>query len=150
MIQKEIEKCINEYLEGQEYFLVEVQVKTGNVINVSIDGDEGVSIEECVKVSRYIESKFDRDQEDYELRVSSPGIDRPFKMKRQYIKYLEREIQVVTLDEIKREGVLKSVSEEGIGMQVKQGKKVKEQIHENILFTKIKEAKPVISFKTKD
>jgi ribosome maturation factor RimP len=148
MVKTEIEHIINDYLEGKPIFLVEVQVKKGNVINVFIDGDKGVKIDECVKISRLIESTFDREVEDYELLVSSPGAERLFTMKRQYNKYLDREIMVTTKDEIKREGKLKSISQEGIELEIKIGKKGQEIRIENILFSDIREAKPVISFKT--
>jgi ribosome maturation factor RimP len=147
MIKADIENTIEQYLLDQPVFLVEVQVKKGNVINVFIDGDKGVSIDDCVRITRLIESKFDRDIEDYELRVSSPGIERPFGMKRQYNKYLEREITVITKDNVKKEGILKSISSEGIEMAVKMGKKEKETSMKKILFSDIKEGKPVISFK---
>ena len=148
MVKTEIEHIINDYLEGKQVFLVEVQVKKGNVINVFIDGDKGVKIDECVKISRLIESTFDREVEDYELLVSSPGAERPFAMNRQYNKYLNREIMVTTKDEIKREGMLKSISQEGIELEIRIGKKGQEIRIENILFSDIREAKPVISFKT--
>ena len=148
MVKSEIENIINNYLKGQPFFLVEVQVKKGNVINVFIDGDKGVTIAECVKINRLIESKYDRDIEDYELKVSSPGIERPFIMIRQYNKYIDREIMVITGEDNKREGILKSISKEGIELEVKAGKKEKEIRIENILFSEILEAKPVISFKS--
>jgi ribosome maturation factor RimP len=144
MVQKEIENIVNEFLEGKAFFLVEVQVKKGNVVNVFVDGDQGINIDECVKISRFIESNFDRDEEDYELRVSSPGIDRPFQLIRQYNKYLEREISILTNDERSIEGVLKSVTSDEIKLELKPGKKEKEIKTENILFAEIKEAKPVI------
>lgn len=147
MVKSDIENIIEDYLADQPVFLLEVQVKKGNVVNVFIDGDKGVTIDDCVKITRLIESKFDRDIEDYELRVSSPGIERPFVMKRQYNKYLEREITVITKEDIKKEGILKSISGEGIEMTVKMGKKEKEISMEKILFSDIKEGKPVISFK---
>jgi ribosome maturation factor RimP len=148
MLVREIENIVSTYLEGQEYFLVEAQLKKGNVINVFVDGDRGVSIKECVKISRFIESKLDRDKEDYELRVSSPGIDKPFKMKRQYNKYIGREIQVLTTEEKIWEGLLVSVGEEDIGLQIKQSKKGSELLTKHILFVDVMEARPVISFKT--
>jgi ribosome maturation factor RimP len=148
MVKSDIENIIEQYLADQPVFLVEVQVKKGNVINIFIDSDKGVTIDECVKITRLIESKFDRDIEDYELRVSSPGIERPFVMNRQYNKYLDREIVVITNAEIKKEGILKSISGEGIEMAVKMGKKEKDISLEKILFSDIKEAKAVISFKS--
>ena len=148
MVKADIENSIVQYLFDQPVFLVEVLVKKGNVIDVFIDGDKGVTIEDCVRITRFVESKFDREVEDYELRVSSPGIERPFVMNRQYNKYLEREITVITKENIKKEGTLKSVNEEGIEMAVKSGKKSKEISMEKLLFSDIKEAKAVISFKS--
>jgi ribosome maturation factor RimP len=148
MVKSDIENIIEHYLADQPVFLVEVQVKKGNVINIFIDSDKGVTIDECVKITRLIESKYDRDIEDYELRVSSPGIERPLVMNRQYNKYLDREIEVITNAEIKKKGTLKSISGEGIEMAVKMGKKEKEISLEKILFSDIKEAKAVISFKS--
>ena len=149
MVKLDIENIVKEYLEGQPLFLVEVQIKKGDVINVFIDGDKGVIIDDCVKITRLIEARFDRNIEDYELRVSSHGIERPFMMNRQYNKYLEREIMVITTDDTKREGILKSISAESIELEVKVGKNGKDISKEKILFSEIKEAKPVISFKTK-
>jgi ribosome maturation factor RimP len=148
MVKADIENTIEQYLVDQPVFLVEVLVKKGNVIDVFIDGDKGVTIDDCVRITRLIESKFDREIEDYELRVSSPGIERPFVMNRQYNKYLEREITVITKENIKKEGILKSISGDGIELAIKPGKKEKEIKMEKIQFSEIKEAKAVISFKS--
>ncbi len=76
--------------------MVEVSVNKKNVINVIVDGDEGMPISECVAVSRQIEGRYDRDEEDYELKVSSAGLDRPFKLLMQYKNYVGKEIVVLT------------------------------------------------------
>lgn len=149
MNKNDIETVVNSYLEGKIAFLVEVEVRKGNVINVYIDSDNGVNIKECVDITRLIESKFDRDKEDYELRVSSPGLDRPFKLLRQYNKYVGHEIIVLVNDNRKMEGELMSLSDEGIELLIKTGKKASDQKTERLLFTEIKEAMPAISFKSK-
>lgn len=144
--KKKIEKLVNESVEGSDKFLVEVSVSSANVVDVFVDGDDGISIRECVKISRLIESTFDREIEDYELRVSSPGLSRPFKMIRQYKKYVDREIIVVTNEDKKINGMLKSVSDNGFQLERKKGKKGKEIVLEEYLFDNIKEAKPYVGF----
>jgi ribosome maturation factor RimP len=147
MDAKKIENIVNEFLKDGEYFLVDVEVRKGNVVNVWVDGDNGITIDECVRISRLIESNFDRDDEDYELRVSSPGLDRPFKMLRQYKKYIGKEINIKTNSEEKFIGTLKSISEEEVEIEKRLGKK--EKMGETLILRldEIKEAKPVISFK---
>ena len=141
-----IEKIVNESVTGTDKFLVDISVSSANVVDVFVDGENGISIQECVKISRLIETSFDREVEDYELRVSSPGLSRPFKIIRQYKKYVNREIEVVGNDDKKVKGVLKSVSENGFKLERKKGKKGKEIVLEEYLFDGIKEAKPFIGF----
>ncbi len=144
--KNEIEEIVNKSITGTDKFLVDISVSSTNVVEVFVDGDNGISIQECVKISRLIESSFDRDVEDYELRVSSPGLNKPFKMIRQYKKYVNREIEVVNNDDKKVKGVLKSVSENGFELERKKGKKEKERVLEEYLFDNIKEAKPFVGF----
>jgi ribosome maturation factor RimP len=145
--KKNIEQVVEKFLSGTNKFLVEIKVSSANVIDVYVDGDDGISISECVAISRQIERTFDREQEDYELHVSSPGLTKPFVLLRQYEKYIGREIKVLTMDDEKKQGVLKSVSNEEIEIEFKIGKKGQEIKLEKLLFDNIKEAKPVISFK---
>ncbi len=146
MDSKKIENIVNSYLKHGEYFLVEVDVRKGNVINVLVDGDNGITIDECVKISRNIESHFDRDEEDFELRVSSPGLNKPFKLLRQYIKYIDRKIEIVTNDDKRITGILKSCSESNIEIEVITCKKEKIAVIRDLQLNEIKNAKPVISF----
>ena len=81
MIEKSVvSQLVEEWLEGKDYFLVDVTVSPDNRIVVEIDHAEGVWIEDCVELSRFIESKLDREQEDFELEVGSAGIGQPFKV----------------------------------------------------------------------
>jgi ribosome maturation factor RimP len=85
MISKEqIMNIIQQKVEEENYFVVDVEVKTSNKIIVHLDGDQGVPIDFCVSVSRLIEHTLDRETEDFELEVSSPGIGQPFKVHRQF------------------------------------------------------------------
>jgi ribosome maturation factor RimP len=144
--KNKIEEAVNEYLRETDKYLVHLEVKKGNVINVFIDGDNGVDIDDCVNVSRMIESRFDRDIEDYELRVSSPGTDVPFKLNRQYKRYIHRQISVTLKDKSMVTGTLKSVNEHSITLEVKKGKKKLEKELMEIFFDDIFQGKPVITF----
>jgi len=144
--KRKIETIVNAHVKGTDKFLVDISVSAGNVVDVFVDGDEGISIKECVKISRMIESEFDREIEDYELRVSSAGLTKPFKLLRQYKKYLNREIEVTDLENKKVVGILKSVSDNGFELELKKGKKSKEVVLEEFSFDAIKGAKPYIGF----
>lgn len=149
MIEKsKIESIVNEFVEGTDQYLVDVYITSTNVIDVFVDSDSGISIKQCVQISRKIENTLDRETEDFELRVSSPGIDQPFKIQRQYIKYKDRNIEVLLKDQNKIEGKLTLVGEKGIKLQYKVGKKKEaKQMSKTLSYEDIVEAKPVISFK---
>ena len=91
MIDKqELTQAINEYIDGTSLFLVEVKVSPANEIVVTIDSEDSIDIDTCVSLSRHIESKFDREQEDYELEVGSAGLSSPFVVLRNIRNMLER------------------------------------------------------------
>ncbi len=156
MIENKIKTLINNYLEGTEKFLVELKITPSNKIIVEIDSDNFVAIEDCVKLSRFIESNLDRDVEDFELQVSSAGLGKPLILKRQYVKNIGRNVEILLNDGLKKSGVLKSVDEDGLELEEdnrpvnKKGKKInKNQIVKsviNILFTDINETKIIASF----
>jgi ribosome maturation factor RimP len=140
-------------LEDTGNYLVEVTVSPMNKIRVTIDNFKGISIQECVEVSRFIEEQLDRETEDYELEVSSPGLDQPFKVLQQYKKYTGREVEVKFADGQKAEGKLISANEKEIEIEqsVKEkvdGKKGKQLVTKNISipFEQIKETKIIIKF----
>src|ERR1700754_1993854 len=91
--------------EGDSY-LVDVTVSASNKIRVTIDNFRGISIQECVTMSRWIENQLDREQNDFELEVTSPGLDQPFKVLKQYEKNIGREVEVIFSDGQKTEGKL--------------------------------------------
>ena len=140
MINKEtITELIEELIQETDIFLVEVAVKAGSVIRIQVDRPDGISIDECVQLSRYLNGKLDRDVEDFSLEVSSPGLGSPFKVKQQFEKNLGRPIDVLFSDGSRMHSKLKSVSDEGIILEVKEGDK-------DIKFEEIKTAKAIISF----
>lgn len=142
-----IKKIVTDLIENTDQFLVGVEIKSGNVINVFMDGDQGISIGQCSKISRHIEAQFDREEEDFDLRVSSPGLDKPLKLKRQFLKYIDRDIEVDLKEGKPLKGKLLSYSDTGLELEVKKDKKSKELVIVPVLHENVKQAKPVISFK---
>jgi ribosome maturation factor RimP len=143
----------NEYLKDSSSYLVEVSIGTGNNITIEIDNDEGVDIDECVALSRFIESKLDRENDDFELTVTSAGLTSPLKTLRQYKKFEGKEVEVLGKDGRKYKGELKSSNEDGftiiITTKVKpEGSKRKVEISEeiNFKFEEIKHTKYLIRF----
>jgi ribosome maturation factor RimP len=136
-------------------FLVDISVNERNIINVFIDSYDGLTINQCIAVSRHVERSLDREEEDFELHVSSPGLTESFVIKEQYIKNTERNIEVVsTASDKKMEGVLLEVGEEGIVLETSKREKVeghkKKQLvvkKHSLKYDEIKSAKAVVSFK---
>ena len=145
---------VNEWLEDKDYFLVDVSVSPDDKIVVEIDHAEGVWIDDCVELSRFIESKLDREQEDYELEVGSAGIGQPFKVLKQYLIHIGKEVEVLTKEGKKLEGVLKEANEENMTLTIRkkvkpEGAKRPKMVEEDMTYTynDIKYTKYVISFK---
>ena len=155
MIDKRIVSgFVNEWLEDKEYFLVDVAVSSDDKIVVEIDHAEGVWIDDCVELSRFIESKLDREEEDYELEVGSAGIGQPFKVLQQYLIHIGQEVEVLTKQGQKLEGVMKDANEENFTVTIQkkvkpEGAKRPKLVDEDVTFTyeEIKYTKYLISFK---
>jgi len=146
--QEKIVEWANTGLEDTDKYLVEVQVKTGNIITVFIDSDTSVTIDDCVRLSRFIESKLDRDREDFELRVSSFGADKPLKMKRQYKKNIGRTLKITLNDETVYSGKLMAADENCVTIKTEKNKKKNDGPDEVAIdFDNIKKAVVVLSFK---
>lgn len=120
-----VQQAVEEWLEGKDYFLVDVEISTDDRISVEIDHAEGVWIEDCADLSRYIESKISREEEDYELEVGSAGLGQPFRVKRQYEIHVGHDVETQTLDGHKYKGILSSVDDDGFSIEVME--KVKEE-----------------------
>ena len=119
MIEKEtVKSLVNQWLEGKEYFLTDLSVSADNRIVVEIDHKEGVWIDDCVNLSRYIDQHLDREVEDYELEVGSAGIGQPFKVLQQYINHVGKQVEVLTTTGEKLRGLLKEANEEDITLTV--------------------------------
>ncbi len=153
MITKDqITELSNEALENSDRFVVDITVSKSNVINVYIDADSSVTIDHCVELSRFIEGRLDREVEDYELSVSSAGIDYPLLKHRQLNKYIEKELEILNNEGVKKIYKLVSFDEEKIEVQEATkkmlGKLRKTTYGSNVelSFSDIKEIKPYINF----
>ncbi len=149
-----VKELVNEWLDGKEYFLVDVEISSDNRIVVEIDHADGVWIEDCVELSRYIEERLDRDIEDYELEVGSAGLGQPFKVPQQYKNHIGRNVEVLAADGKKYQGILRSVdgNDFTVGVEEKvqvEGKKrpVKQEVAHNFNMDEVKYTKYLINFK---
>ncbi len=110
MIDKNVvKKLVEEWLKDKDYFLVDVEISLDDRIVVEIDHADGVWIEDCVELSRFIEDHLNRDEEDYELEVGSAGLGQPFKVPQQYHNFVGQMVEVLDADGKKVKGLLKSV-----------------------------------------
>lgn len=116
MISKEkILSLIEEKLSDSDYFIVSLDVSTANKIKLVIDSMKGITIEECVQFSRLIEHNLDREEEDFELEVTSPGLTAPLQVREQYVKNVNRELDIyVKGNDKKISGKLLEVNENDI------------------------------------
>ncbi len=119
MIDKNLlENVVNEWLADTDYFLVDLSVSTDNNIVVVIDHQEGVWIEDCAALSRHIESRLDRDEEDYGLEVGSAGLGQPFKVRRQWEIHVGCPVETGLKDGTRLRGTLTAVGDETFDMEV--------------------------------
>lgn len=154
MIDKEaLAEFIEKKLEGSDMFLVEVKVTPRNEITVELDSDSVVDIDSCVSLTREIEKAFDREEEDYELEVGSAGITTPFKVYRQYVKNIGREVEVLAKDGKKYKGVLREVDAAGFTVVCrekvrKEGMKrpTEEEVAHTFSFPEVKYTKYLLQF----
>lgn len=155
MISKElIEDIIQKAIEGTPQFLVAVAIHPGNKIVVEIDSEENIGIDDCITLSKNIESHLDRDVEDFELEVGSAGLTSPLRIPRQYQKYIGNEVEVLTKDGKKLQGVLKNSTDTGFTIVIEkmvkpEGSKRKVKVEEefNFLYNDVKHTKYLIGFK---
>jgi len=155
MIEKnKVKSIVEEWLENKEYFLVDVEVTPDDRIVVEIDHADGVWIEDCCELSRFIEDHLSRDEEDYELEVGSAGIGQPFKVEQQYVNCIGKQVEVLNGDGLKYKGNLLKVEGRDftIATQEKQkqeGKKrpVLVDVERTFSMDEVKYCKYVLDFK---
>lgn len=139
-------------LEDQpQYFLVEIKIKPTNNVKIYLDGDQGITIEKCISINRALYKQLEESglfpNDDFSLEVSSPGLDEPLKLHRQYTKNVGRPVEILLKDGRKIEGKLLEVSQEAVQLEETRGKnKKKEVIQHHILLNDIKSTKLQIVF----
>ena len=148
--------------DDQRYFLVEIRIKPTNNIKIFLDGDAGITIEKCIAINRALYKQIEGSglfpNDDFSLEVSSPGLDEPLKLYRQYTKNVGRFVEVLQTDGQIIEGKLIEANEQAVtleddpghhtdkGWQGQNKKKVKELIRHTINFDQIKSTKVQIKF----
>ena len=155
MIDKNVVRTlVEEWLQDKDYFLVDVMVSPDDKIVVEIDHADGVWIEDCAQLSKFIEDRLSREEEDYELEVGSAGLGQPFKVEQQYHNFIGETVEVLAADGKKVKGILKSVDGRDFVVTVNEKVKVegkKRPVLMDVDYTfnmdNIKYTKYLISFK---
>ena len=152
-VEKRVKELIEEKIADRpELFLVDIKMLPNNKLIIHVDGDEGITIQDCAAISRHVGFHLEEENvldKAYNLEVSSPGIGEPLKLKRQYNKNIGREVSVKLEGGALTEGKLLAVSDDGIVIEAKvkiKGKKA-ELVETGIDFNNITETKVLISFK---
>ena len=155
MIDKNVVKnIVEDWLKDKEYFLVDIEISQEDKIVVEIDHADGVWIEDCADLSKHIEDRLDREDEDYELEVGSAGLGQPFKVFQQYVNNIGHEVEVMDADGKKFKGILKPVDGDDFTVTVtervrEEGKKrpVKKDVDHLFHIDQVKYTKYIISYK---
>jgi ribosome maturation factor RimP len=147
-----ITEKVNDLLANHpSHFLVEVRIKPTNNVKIFIDGDEGVILSDLIEYNRKLYKQLEEGglfpNDDFSLEVSSPGLDEPLKLFRQYKKNTGRFIEITLKDSTRKEGKLMEASEDGVIIETESGKgKKKETKQESVLFDQIKNTKIQVKF----
>lgn len=148
-----IRRIVREQINNSDLFLVDIKVSPSKKINVYVDSMNGIKISDCARLSRSIENSLAADYDDYELEVSSPGLDKPLKIHRQYQKNVGRNIDIITKDGHKITGKLIKVYEDHIEIRAEEKVKskhnnLKQPVLKNYVFdfSEIKSAMVVVEF----
>ena len=154
MKKSEIIDALESEIVARGLYIIDVTVSKDNDVEVTIESEEGkVELEDCVEISRFFETKFDRETEDYSLTVTSAGLDQPFKVLKQYIKSIGKKVEVQLKGGKKMVAVLEAADEESITLKYSQkeaveGKKKKEIVEHVDRFTmaQVNAVRPHLSF----
>jgi len=150
MIEKQyIKGLVEEFIKGTGLFLVAVKVSSANRITVMADKNDGITIGECASIHRHIENSLDRDKEDFELQVSSPGLDLPFGVIEQYYKNEGKQVDIIDNEDSKYSGKLKNITPGGFELETefKIKGKTKELKDISFNFDQIKTTRVILTIK---
>ncbi len=144
-----IEKLANRAIKEMDLkvYIADILVKSDTRIYIFLDSDDHVIIEDCIRVSKFVEGELDREKEDFELNVSSYGANQPLKFPRQYVKNIGRTLELVNLEDEEFEGELVAATETEITLMTTPKKKKDLPQEVIVTYNEIKEAKIKISFK---
>jgi ribosome maturation factor RimP len=150
MIEKQaIQGIVDEFIKGTDLFIVAVKVSSSNRITILADTKNGITIDECASIHRHLENSLDRDKEDFELQVSSPGLDLPFGVIEQYYKNEGKKVEVIDNEGSKYTGKLKNITTGGFELEteVKVKGKTKELKDMSFNFEQIKTTRVILTIK---
>lgn len=149
----DIQELVESSIAGTDLFLVGLKVSADNCVEVLVDSPNGVDLDRCAAISRAIEKGFDRDVEDFELTVSSAGLDLPFQVLPQYLKYIGKEVEIIFKNGKKIKATLTAADADSITVMYtvikkEEGAKRKKPVTETLTYqlNEIKSTKPVINF----
>ena len=155
MINKEIVKTLTEeWLQGNEYFLVDVNFAADDRIVIEIDHADGVWIEDCAALSRFLQERLGEELGEYELEVGSAGLGQPFKVAQQYMNHIGDTLEVLQADGKKVQGTLKAVDAPSFTITVQEKQKIEGKkrpvlvdVDKTYQMDEVKYAKYVLAFK---
>ena len=120
-LRLKVENLLSEILdENSSLFLIELKIGIDNTINIILDGDNGVTLNDCIKISRFIEHRLDRDDENFSLEVTSSGVGNPLKNSRQFLKNIGRKLKVELTNGSSLQGLLDAADDFGFTLKWKQ------------------------------
>jgi len=150
--EQRVKELVEEKIKGTDLFIVEIKVSGGNRINIAVDRETELDINDCAGISRYVENNLNREIEDFEITVSSPGLEMPLRVLKQFVKHTGRNVRVITKDGRLLRGRMIGADEDGITIELfrENKKKNKDKINNetiNLKYPEIKETKLEITFK---
>lgn len=148
--RKKIVEIVEEFIHGSEFYLVDVRVSSTSKVTVLFDKKSGgLTVDDCARLSRFLDERLDRDRYDFELQVSSPGLEMPFLVNEQFVKNQGRKVEVTGTDGKRHTGILKNVTEGGfeITAPLMEKKKVVGEQELSFNFSDVNSVKIVIAFK---
>jgi ribosome maturation factor RimP len=152
--EESIRQVVEDFIRNKNIFIVDVIIKSGNKLLIYVDSPDNISLLNCAEINRHIADFLEKENEDFEVEVSSPGLEQSFKVLKQFEKYIGKQIEVITHDGIKRIAKLAAFTEKGI--EIEETKKIKiigtkkkqETVNKLwIEFNQIKSTKAIYTFK---
>lgn len=142
--EKAFKSEVNNWLDEQNMFLVNLHFSASNKITIEIDSEKGAQVGDCTRLNKHLRRTYEEALDAYALEVATPGLDQPIRMPQQYHKHLGRDLEVQNREGEKVKGTLKQVEDTGIELEVSSGKKDKTMM--SIPFEQVEEARVVLKW----